>query len=50
PKTRKVMGTGLALAIVKRVVEAHNGTIDVESVPDRGTTFRILLPVITSNE
>ncbi|MCP4665464.1 MAG: response regulator [Deltaproteobacteria bacterium] len=50
PKTRKVMGTGLGLAIVKGVVEAHNGTIDVESVPDRGTTFRILLPVITSNE
>ena len=47
PKTRKVMGTGLGLAIVRGVVEAHHGTIDVESVPDKGTTFRILLPVIT---
>jgi signal transduction histidine kinase len=46
PKTRQVMGTGLGLAIVKGVVEAHHGTIDVESVPDRGTTFRILLPII----
>jgi signal transduction histidine kinase len=40
------MGTGLGLAIVKGVVEAHHGTIDVESQVDRGTTFRILLPVI----
>jgi signal transduction histidine kinase len=46
PKTRQVMGTGLGLAIVKGIVEAHHGTIDVESVPDRGTTFRILLPVL----
>jgi signal transduction histidine kinase len=46
PKTRKIMGTGLGLAIVKGVVEAHHGTIDVESQVDRGTTFRILLPVI----
>jgi len=50
PKTRKVMGTGLGLAIVKGIVDAHQGTIDVESVPDKGTTFRILLPVISSDE
>jgi len=50
PKTRKVMGTGLGLAIVKGIVDAHHGTIDVESVPDKGTTFRILLPAISSDE
>jgi signal transduction histidine kinase len=46
PKTRKVTGTGLGLAIVKGAIEAHHGTIDVESVPDKGTTFRVRLPVM----
>jgi signal transduction histidine kinase len=46
PKTRQVLGTGLGLAIVKGIIEAHHGTIDVESVPDSGTTFRILLPIL----
>ena len=46
PKTRQVLGTGLGLSIVKGIIQAHNGTIVVDSVPDKGTTFRILLPII----
>ncbi|MBN2033021.1 MAG: response regulator [Deltaproteobacteria bacterium] len=46
PKTRQVVGTGLGLAIVKGAVEAHQGSIDVKSVLGKGTTFRILLPVV----
>ncbi len=37
-------GTGLGLFIVKTLVDAHNGEIDVDSQPGRGTTFRVWLP------
>lgn len=38
-------GTGLGLAVVKRVVDSHGGRIKVTSVVDAGTTFRIDLPL-----
>lgn len=38
-------GTGLGLTVVKGIVEEHGGTITVESVVDKGTTFWIRLPV-----
>ncbi|MBV9156976.1 MAG: PAS domain-containing protein, partial [Acidobacteriaceae bacterium] len=41
-------GTGLGLAIVKEIVSAHGGAVTCESAPEKGTTFRITLPLMTS--
>ncbi|MCK4627724.1 MAG: hypothetical protein KAT56_01910 [Sedimentisphaerales bacterium] len=41
-------GTGLGLSVCKDIIESHNGTINVESEPDRGTTFTIILPAHSS--
>ncbi len=43
-------GTGLGLAVVARIVEAHKGTIDVHSAPGRGTSFTVRLPLAKGGE
>jgi len=42
--TTKQNGTGLGLAVTRRIIEEHNGSIQVESQPGKGTTFTLLLP------
>jgi signal transduction histidine kinase len=44
-ETQAVGGTGLGLAIAKSLVELHGGAISANSAPDKGATFRFVLPV-----
>jgi signal transduction histidine kinase len=43
--TDLIAGTGLGLTLVKHVVQAHAGSVEVESTPGRGSTFSIRIPV-----
>lgn len=42
--SRQYAGTGLGLALVKRIVDLHGGAVAVESIVDRGSCFQVLLP------
>jgi PAS domain S-box-containing protein len=44
--TTKKEGTGLGLTITHRIIEEHDGRIEVESKAGEGSTFRVLMPVI----
>jgi len=43
--TTKKRGTGLGMSVVRQIIELHGGTVDVQSKPDKGTTFKIELPL-----
>jgi signal transduction histidine kinase len=48
--TTKEHGSGIGLSMVYRTVQLHDGDIEVQSVPGRGTTFRVLLHESTDTE
>lgn len=47
-KVHTVKGTGLGLTIVKKIIEKHNGRVEVESTLGQGSTFSFYLPAINS--
>jgi len=46
-RSRKLGGTGLGLSIVKHIVLAHGGMVSVTSVPGKGSTFAVHLPLLS---
>ena len=47
-RSRKQGGTGLGLSIVKHIVQSHHGSVDLVSEVDKGSTFRVSIPLMVA--
>lgn len=47
--TDKTLGTGLGLAITQSIIHSHQGKVHVKSIPGKGTTITIVLPLINTS-
>ncbi len=45
-KTKETRGSGLGLTLAKHIIEAHGGTIEVESEVGKGSKFTIRIPLL----
>jgi two-component system, OmpR family, phosphate regulon sensor histidine kinase PhoR len=45
-----VKGAGLGLSLVQQIIRAHNGRVEVSSVPGEGSTFSLWLPTAGAEE
>jgi len=47
--TTKARGTGLGLAVVKKIIDRHKGRVEVTSVVGKGTCFKLFIPLVTNS-
>ncbi|MGD1045739.1 MAG: ATP-binding protein [Bacteroidota bacterium] len=48
--TNNIKGSGLGLSLVSHIMNAHGGMIELESVPGKGSTFRLLFPIVNRSD
>jgi two-component system phosphate regulon sensor histidine kinase PhoR len=48
--TNNIKGSGLGLSLVSHIMDAHGGMIELESEPGKGSTFRLLFPIVNRSD